>query len=106
MYFLGMEVTPDREAGTLKLTQKKLTGELLARYGMEAAKGERVPISPGEKIVRDGEPLDRAKYPYSELVGSPELYLSVCTRPDIAQAMGVLAQYMLAPTEAAVGEWL
>jgi hypothetical protein len=45
---------------------------------MEAAKGKSVPISPGEKIVRDGEPLDRAKYPYSELVGSL-LYLSVCT---------------------------
>jgi hypothetical protein len=38
-YFLGMEVTRDREAGTLNLTQKKLTRELLARYGMEAAKG-------------------------------------------------------------------
>jgi hypothetical protein len=38
-YFLGMEVTRDREARNLKLTQKKLTGDLLARYGMEAAKG-------------------------------------------------------------------
>jgi hypothetical protein len=37
-YVLGMEVTPVWEAGTLKLTQKKLTRELLARYGMEAAK--------------------------------------------------------------------
>jgi hypothetical protein len=40
-YFLGMEVTRDREAGTLKLTQKKLTGEPLARYGMEAARACR-----------------------------------------------------------------
>jgi hypothetical protein len=99
-YFLGMEVTRDREAGTLKLTQKKLTGEQLARYGMEAAKGKSLPICPEEKILRDfGEPLDRAKYPYSELVGSL-LYLSVCTRPDIAQAMGVLVRYMLVPLEA------
>jgi hypothetical protein len=41
-YLLGMEVTPDREARTLKLTQKKLTGELLAvqdggRQGKERA---------------------------------------------------------------------
>jgi hypothetical protein len=98
-YFLGMEVTRDREARTLKLTQKKLTGELLARYGMEAAKGKSVPINPGEKLVRDGEPLDRERFPYNELVGSL-LYLSVCTRPDIAQAVGVLARYMSAPTEA------
>jgi hypothetical protein len=98
-YFLGMEVTRDREAKTLKLTQKKLTGELLARYGMEAAKRKSVPINPGEKLVRGGEPLDRERFPYSELVGSL-LYLSVCTRPDIAQAVGVLARYMSVPTRA------
>jgi hypothetical protein len=98
-YFLGMEVTRDREAKTLKLTQKKLTGELLARYRMEATKGKSVPINPGEKLVRDGEPLNRERFLYSELVGSL-LYLSVCTRPDIAQAVEVLAWYMSAPTEA------
>jgi hypothetical protein len=54
-YFLGMEVTREWEARTLKLTQKKPTEELLARYGMEAAKGKSVPINAGEKLVRDGE---------------------------------------------------
>jgi hypothetical protein len=98
-YCLRMEVTGDQEARALKLTQRKLTGELLARYGMEAARRKSVPINPGEKVVRDGEPLDRERYPYSELVGSL-LYLSVCTRPNIAQAVGVLARYMSAPTEA------
>jgi hypothetical protein len=97
-YFLGMEVNRDRKSGTLKLTQKKLTGELLQRYGMEAARGRDVSMSPGEKVQRDGEPLDRKKFPYSELVGSL-LYLSVCTRPDIAQSVGVLARYMATPTE-------
>jgi hypothetical protein len=47
-----MEVTRDREARTLKLVKKKLTGELLARYGMEAAKGKSVPI-----IADDQAPL-------------------------------------------------
>jgi hypothetical protein len=110
-YFLKMEVNRDRKIGTLKLTQKKLTGELLQRYGMEGARGRDVPMSLGEKVQRDGEPLDREKFPYSELVESL-LYLSVCTRPDIAQSVGVLARYMATPVHGntdrgplAIGAW-
>jgi hypothetical protein len=57
-YFLGMEITQDRKARSLKLTHKNLTGKLLVRYDMEVAKGKSVPINPREKSVRDGEPLD------------------------------------------------
>jgi hypothetical protein len=93
MCFLGMEVSRDRKARTLKLTQKKLMEDLLARHEREAAINKSVLINPGEKLVRDGEPLDREKVPYNELVGSL-LYLSVCTRSDIAQTVEVLARYM------------
>ena len=46
--------------------------------------------------------LDTAEFPYSELVGSL-LYISVCTRPDIAQSVGALARYMADPR---VDHWL
>ena len=98
-FFLGMELTRDRGAHTIKLTQKKLTKELLGRYGLRTAKARSTPLSSGEKLQKNGDPLDTDKYPYSELVGSL-LYLSVCTRPDIAQAVGALARYMADPTEA------
>jgi hypothetical protein len=105
-YFLGMELSHDREAPSLKLTQKKLMGELNNRYGLAYACARSVPQAAGEKLRKEGEPLDTVRFPYSECVGS-QLYLSVCTRPDIAQAVGVLARYMAAPTivhwEAALG---
>jgi hypothetical protein len=50
-------------------------------------------------LTKEGEPLDTKRFPYSECVGSL-LYLSVCTRPDIAHAVGALARYMAGPTEA------
>ena len=97
-YFLGMELSRNREARTVTLTQKKLTRELVERYGMASAKPRSVPLAAGEKLLKEGTPLDTAKFPFSELVGSL-LYLSVCTRPDIAQAVGALARYMASPTE-------
>jgi hypothetical protein len=97
-FFLGMELTRDRAAHTLKLTQKKLTGELVERYGLTSARIRNVPLGPGVKLTKEGKPLDTEQFSYSECVGSL-LYLSVCTRPDIAQAVGALSRYVAAPTE-------
>jgi hypothetical protein len=98
-YFLGMELTRNREARTLKLTQEKLTGELVRRYGLADARARSVPLGTGDKLTKEGEPLDTKRVPYSGCVGSL-LYLSACTRPDMAQAVGALARYMAGPTEA------
>jgi len=90
----------------LKVTQKKLIGELISRYGLADAHARSMPQAAREKLRKEGEPLDTVKFSYSECVGSL-FYLSVCTRPDIAQAVGALARYMAAPTvahwEAALG---
>jgi hypothetical protein len=98
-YFLGKELGRDRAARTLKLTQIRLTRELLSRYGLESAHAHSVPLAAGTKLTKEGEPLDTQRLPYSELIGSL-LYLSVCTRADIAQAVRALSRYMSAPTEA------
>ena len=96
-FFLGMELARDRGARTLKLSQRKLTKELLGRHSLAAGKPRGVPMPQGTKLTREGELLDTSKFRYSELIGSL-LYLSVCTRPDISQAVGALARYMAAPT--------
>ncbi|GAQ93020.1 hypothetical protein KFL_012550020 [Klebsormidium nitens] len=98
-YFRGMELTRNREARTLKLTQKKRTRELVGHYRLADARARSAPLGLRDKLTKDGEPLERRRFPYSESVGSLP-YLSECTRPDIVQAMGALARYMAGPTEA------
>jgi Reverse transcriptase (RNA-dependent DNA polymerase)/gag-polypeptide of LTR copia-type/Integrase core domain/GAG-pre-integrase domain len=96
-YFLGMEIERDRPAGSLKLSQKKYAGDVVARFGMLDARPASVPLNPGVKLSRSGEgALDLSACPYREVIGSL-MYLSVCTRPDISQSVGALARYMSAP---------
>jgi hypothetical protein len=95
--FLGMEIARNREDGTLKLSQSKAIAELLEKFSMTECNGRKVPLSTGSMLKADGEPLDTVRYPYMTLVGSL-MYFSVCSRPDISQAVGVLSRYMSAPT--------
>jgi hypothetical protein len=98
--FLGMSIVRDRAARTIKLAQGAMVVELVDKYGLADAKEKSVPLSPSTQLSSaSGELLDTAEYTYSALVGSL-LYLSVCTRPDIAFGVGALAKYMAKPTTA------
>jgi hypothetical protein len=86
------------EKGTLKMSQKRLASELVSRFGLATANGRDIPMSPSLKLSRSDNPNPATMdFPYSELVGAL-LYLSTCTRPDIAQAVGVLTRYMSNPS--------
>jgi hypothetical protein len=99
-FFLGMEITRDRAARTLKLTQQKYSSEVLQRFGMADAKPSTLPLGAGVKLQKEGValPSDDAAV-YGAIIGSL-MYLSTSTRPDMAQAVGALARYSSAPTEA------
>ena len=93
-----MVIERDRASSSLKLSQQRTTTQLLSKHQLLDAKPQSVPLSDSIKLSKDeGEPLDKHKYGYSQLIGSL-MYLAVCTRPDIAQAVGALARYMTSPT--------
>jgi hypothetical protein len=77
--------------------------ELVAQHSSELVGGGKPnPASKGvilEKAAGDAQLLDQEHTPYSQLVGAL-LYLQSCTRPDITQAVCVLARFMAAPTRA------
>ncbi|KAJ9534656.1 hypothetical protein QJQ45_002929 [Haematococcus lacustris] len=97
-WFLGMQLTRDRAEGTIKLDQHKFIQELVTANSKSAAHGKPLPMAPAVKLVREGDALDTTLHHYSALVGSL-LYLTCCTRPDIAFAVGALARHMSAPTK-------
>jgi hypothetical protein len=97
-HFLGMAIRRDRSARTIHLSQERMATQLVASYQLGDCKARGVPLSPSTELSKAaGEPLDKATFTFTHLVGSM-LYLSVCTRPDIAQAVGALSKHMAAPT--------
>jgi hypothetical protein len=101
-FFLGMEIARDKAARTIKLSQAKMAGSVLARFGFDEAVPASVPMSTGVRLVKpaDDEVLEPAGHQrYQEIVGSL-LYLSSCTRPDISHAVGVLSKFMSCPAKA------
>ncbi|KAJ9519966.1 hypothetical protein QJQ45_014694 [Haematococcus lacustris] len=97
-WLLGMQLTRDRAEGTIKLDQHKFIQELVTANSKSAAHSKPLPMAPAVKLVREGDALDTTLHHYSALVGSL-LYLTCCTRPDIAFAVGALARHMSAPTK-------
>jgi hypothetical protein len=101
--FVGINIERDRSAGTIKISQRRLIEDLISKFGMGDCKPRAIPLSSSVPLTKDeGNLLDKGQYPYAELVGSL-IYLTVCTRPDIALAVSALSRYMSKP---AASHWL
>jgi hypothetical protein len=104
-FLLGWEITRDREAKTLSISQKGYIERTLEKFGMLNCASVSTPMTPGVRLTReqcataheDVEQMDSK--PYQALVGTL-MYLMVSTRPDICHAVGVLAQFMHQPGKA------
>ena len=97
-FYLGMDLVRNREERTLVLTQKRYVNDLMARYVPPGARPKSLPLDGTAPLRKAGVTLESVNPSYAEIVGSL-MYLAVCTRPDIAQAVGALARYMAKPTE-------
>ena len=97
---LGMRVTRNREAGTIKLDQELYITQALEKYGLSqcrpAASPEAVGAAQGEPDETLDKPTDRQLY--MEITGTV-MYAAHSARPDIAHAAQYLATHMQAPTE-------
>ena len=97
-WMLGMRITRDRRARTIKLDQTQYITQTLAKYGFAECKVASSPEVPGaDTAAAPGldAPTDRQRY--MEMVGSL-MYAAISTRLDIAHAVHYLASAMQAPT--------
>jgi hypothetical protein len=99
---LGMRITKDGKNHTLTLSQGEYTENVLKRFRMQNAKPISTPLASHFKLTKEMCPKTQkeieymSRVPYSSAVGSL-MYAMVCTRLDIAHAMGVVSRYMNNP---------
>jgi len=107
--FLGCQIVRDREARVIYMSSGLKIDALVEKFGLDGeTRAVETPMQKG--FVPTREPYDPETKEgsgvllepgnrYGELVGSL-LYLANTTRPDIAQAVGVLARYKEVATTA------
>jgi hypothetical protein len=100
---LGIRIHRDWSAGTIVLEQSSYVDSVLERFRFQDCKGSPTPLdrdSPSLSVIdcpiSDFEKADMSSVPYREAVGSL-MHLMVCTRPDLACAIGILSRYLHNP---------
>ncbi len=92
---LGIKISRDRVKKLVFISQPEYTREILSRFGMENLNPLSTPMLRSEKFSGSQE-SSSIDVPYREAIGSL-MYLMICTRPDIAYAVGKLAQHSQYP---------
>ncbi|CAA7016274.1 unnamed protein product [Microthlaspi erraticum] len=96
---LGMDITRDREEGTLCLSQANYLRKVIENFRMSDAKSSLTPIGGHFKLssVKDDEEgVDTEVIPYASVVGSI-MYAMVGSRPDLAYGIGLVSRFMSKP---------
>ena len=93
-----LSVVVERANNSLRLSQKPYIQQLLQKFKMESCHPVSTPAACDVKLSCDDGSKPADPNLYQSIVGSL-LYAAVSTRPDIAEAVGVLAKFNSCPTE-------
>ncbi len=99
-YCLGISIEHDDNQKCLWLHQKQYILKILEKYGLTEAKTVSTTANLSVKLEKNDD-VRKGVNPvaYQSMVGSL-LYAAMATRPDIAQAVGVVSKFNSNPTEA------
>ncbi|GJX17062.1 putative RNA-directed DNA polymerase [Tanacetum coccineum] len=99
---IGIRIFRDRGAKKLHISQEQYIEKVLCRFNMDKAKVVSSPLTTNFKLTdkdcpsskKNIEKMDRV--PYASAVGSL-MYAMVCTRPNLAHAVGGFSQFLSNP---------
>ena len=97
-----MRIIRDKTNDTLKLSQLEYVKKVLNRFNMNEAKPMSMPLGNYFKLSKEQSPKTKeerdhiSKVPYALAIDNL-MYAMVCTRLDIAHAMGVVSRFMSRP---------
>ncbi|GAA0155422.1 transmembrane signal receptor [Lithospermum erythrorhizon] len=101
-HILGMKIKRDRSNKLLWLLQEKYVLKVLQRFNMDSSKEVNCPLGTHFKMSTELSPhskeeqLAMQKIPYASAIGSL-MYAMICTRPDIAYAVGLTSRFTSNP---------
>jgi len=101
-FLLGIEITRDRSNRSISISQHQYIVEMLERFGLSDANPVSTPMDPGLRLdatmsAKTPEELSTmCTIPYLSAVGAL-LYLATMTRPDVANAVSILARFSSNP---------
>ena len=99
-YCLGISMNLNETTQTIRLSQSRYLLKIIEKYGLSEAKTVSTPADPNVKLQKnDGCSKQVNSRQYQSMVGSL-LHAARATRPDIAQAVGVVSKFNAKPTEA------
>nr|GEU39688.1 retrovirus-related Pol polyprotein from transposon TNT 1-94 [Tanacetum cinerariifolium] len=99
---LGMQIYRDRVSRKIWLSQKSYVKKILQRFNMQDCKPISTPFPTNVKLSfkmspsSEKERMEMSRVPYASTMGSL-MFAMICTRPDIAHAVGVVSRYMAKP---------
>ncbi|CAI5739954.1 unnamed protein product [Peronospora farinosa] len=99
--YLGVEVQSSQDA--MKISQRKYSREILQKFHFEQAHAVGTPLETKQNLMCAEEKDDIDKtFDYRGAVGML-MYLTTCSRPDLAYAVGQLSRFVANPTKHHVG---
>jgi transposase InsO family protein len=101
-WLLGVKISRNRQLGTLTISQKQYIIDILTEFKMMQCKSTKTPEVYSRKLTAAMSPqtaeeeAEMESVPYLRLVGKL-LYLTTCTRPDLAHALMEVCRFMQSP---------